>query len=136
MAIAYANHAGTSTTATTSHVVTLPTSIASGDFLLMVMYTGSACGLLTTPVGWKQIFSSEAVWPSYEANVFGRVCDGTEGSTETVTSASSGDTITDVARFTGVDPDDPYEIGGSGWQGVYGSGDADCSAGKMTNRTA
>lgn len=74
-------------TASTSHVVNLPTAVA-GNLLIAVMSKGSAG---TTPgvnalAGWTELLDEAIVLGLYIAY---RVCDGTEGATTTFTLSSS-----------------------------------------------
>lgn len=66
----------------TEHTVNLPSGIVSGN-LLLVFFTGYACGTITFPSGWTQLFSGAETYMKLEG--WYRIADGTEGSTITVT---------------------------------------------------
>ena len=107
----------TTITASTSHVVSLPGSISSGDLLLAIGHYNTIGGpTVTPPAGWRTInvdFFKGSGSASTRANpgiscyyVFARKADGTEGSTATFTSASSW-----TGRY-GV-----YQIAANSWTG-------------------
>lgn len=65
-------------------VVSLPELIA-GD--LAIIWVGSTYSL-TTPTGWTRLDSE--VWNAYRANCFYRRCDGSEGSSVSITASAAG----------------------------------------------
>jgi hypothetical protein len=68
---------------TTDHVVTLPTGIVEGDFLVVFLGLDSASS--PTASGWTAI----TLGSTSQARFFTRVADGTEGSTVTFSSGSA-----------------------------------------------
>ena len=82
---------------TTSHVVTMPASVASGDLLIIgFMHT---TGTLTTPTGWTLTASLTSA-SAHQLTIFHRVSDGTEGASVTITSGSSVRTTHQAYRIT------------------------------------
>jgi hypothetical protein len=85
-------------TAGTSHVITLPASIASGDGILILLDKGSTSGTFDSLAGWTELLDENlgngiAVWY--------RDADGTEGSTVTFTHTTSTRSATIAYRITG-----------------------------------
>lgn len=72
-------------TQATSHGVTMPSGITSGDKLVMFVWGEGT--VLTPPSGWTRISASTAA----EGQVFVKTADGTEGATEVVSSGSAID---------------------------------------------
>jgi hypothetical protein len=72
------------TTASTSAVVNLPASIASGDLLVM-LHRAAGAGALSWPAGWTQLAQSTADGSDDVTGVAYRAASGSEGATATVT---------------------------------------------------
>lgn len=77
----------TTAVASTSHVISLPAGLASGNLLIICWSGHSAAGAPTTPTGWTELFNSA---PFGTFAIYYRVSDGGEGASVTLTSASSG----------------------------------------------
>src|SRR4051812_31737652 len=71
-------------TASTSHSVSLPATIVSGNLLLVIMNCANTS--ITTPSGWTLEHSRSGV--NGAAAVLSRIADGSEGSTLSVTTGS------------------------------------------------
>lgn len=109
------------TTATTSQAINLPSSIASGDYLIAEVSVGSG-ETVTGMTGWTQI-ATVAQTGFVSAHIFEREADGTEGATVTASISGSGargaaavrrlssvDTsATEVATLTGVVGDTKFD---------------------------
>jgi hypothetical protein len=104
-------------TTTTTHNVTLPSSISAGNLLIMVFRAGDTV-TATTPSGWTLLDSRSSSGVTY---IWYKVATGSEGATETVTTASSirssaityritGYTGTPEALFASTNVNDPPEI--------------------------
>lgn len=139
MTIAFQN-AGTKTFASGAFsnpsTVTLPTSISSGDLLLMQI---SADGVITdtlSATGWTLVSRSACTAPDGQTQyLFYRVADGSEGASVSVSgqvSFSSG-VMTWVGRFTGVDTTTPMDA--TGVASNRSTSDASPSAVSMTGIT-
>jgi hypothetical protein len=87
----------TSEASGTSHVVNLPSGIASGD-LLIVCFTTTNNTTFTWPSGWTLL--ATIVSNNYETEVRYRIADGTEGASITVTTGASGSTAHCAVRIT------------------------------------
>lgn len=85
------------TTAGTSHVVSLPGSIAAGDKLVIGLAGASSLGNLTAS-GWTQTTGSGTTMRTMH-----RVADGSEGATVTVTSSLSTRSAHVSYRITGAE---------------------------------
>jgi hypothetical protein len=88
-------------TATTSHVYTLPASIAVGDLILIVAARGSGVSAFNTLTGWTEIVDDGL---ANGVTVWARTADGTEGSTVTFTSAASTRSAAILYRISGAEP--------------------------------
>jgi len=86
-------------TVNTSHIINLPSGIASGNLLIIYLDSGSN-PTITFPSGWTQLFLT-ANGTSNELGAWYRVADGTEGSTITVTTSTSQTTAHISYRITG-----------------------------------
>lgn len=73
------------TNAATSYAVTLPTIVSGETLLMLARVPGSAT--MSTPTGWVE---EDARSSGSEYQVMSRVADGTEGSTQTVSTGNSG----------------------------------------------
>jgi hypothetical protein len=78
-----------------THNVTLPSSISSGDKLIMFVATESGTSV-TTPAGWTKLTTGTAA----KGQVLVRSADGTEGATQTVTLGSSDEFAAITYRVT------------------------------------
>ena len=83
-----------STSASTSHSVSLPSGINAGD-LLLLQCNGTAL-LSGTPSGWTTFITGTT-------NIFYRFADGSEGSTVSLTFAAAQSVAAAVMRVSGVD---------------------------------
>ncbi len=93
-------------TATTSFVVTMPGSVASGDLLVAVI-SGGADNLITPPAGWTQLTGATA--GAFSAWVYYRISGGSEPGTYTWTHSLSQRAVAIVTRISGVDTSDPFD---------------------------
>lgn len=98
-------------TASTSHTVSLPGSIASGETLLVFMSFDGLFSTVSFPAGWTVIRSLNS---NPSAAIAWRKADGTEGASITVTTGGSLESIHTSYRITGAaDPTvQPPEVGG------------------------
>lgn len=76
------------TSATTSHTVNLPSGIAAGELLLIIIRTGGTNINFSVPSGWSQ-----CPWVELDANgttsAFFKTASGSEGSTVSITTSGS-----------------------------------------------
>lgn len=88
--------------ATTSHTVSLPAGIASGD-LLIVVYGFPQGGFPTTPSGWtdSEFLSHSTDNDVTNLRIWTRTADGAEGSTLAVTTANSRESAHAAYRISG-----------------------------------
>lgn len=110
--MAFPSIAGTATTTTaasTTHVLNLPTSIASGNLLLMFVYqNGSDAGFqFTWPAGWTELVDDGGL-PKF--GIAYRIADGGEGSTISLTSVGSNEASSVCLRITGWHGTTPPEV--------------------------
>jgi hypothetical protein len=84
-------------TATTSHAVNLPSSIAAGD-LLLVFFSSKGTGTATFPDGWTEVYN---VSFGSRYVCFKRIATGSEGATVTVTTGSSVRSASNSYRISG-----------------------------------
>ena len=121
---------GSSPSASTSHVVTLPSGITAGDLLIICIGTSKFAGSNATASGWTYEGGQEVEsTPSQHfprMSILSRVADGSEGSTVTVTTDASkyaswivlrvsGATAfdgLDSSLFSGSDSPDPPAVSG------------------------
>jgi hypothetical protein len=96
---------GSSTSASTSHVVTLPSGITAGDLLILCIGTSKFAGSNATATGWTyeggQEIESTPTQQFPRASVLSRVADGSEGSTVTVSTDASKFASWIVLRVSG-----------------------------------
>jgi hypothetical protein len=85
----------------TSHVVTLPSSIAAGNRLLIGIRISGASTTVTTPSGWVLTASRESSSSAASSRVFSRVADGAEGASVTITTSDTRRSASIAARITG-----------------------------------
>lgn len=87
--------------------VPIPTSgVVNGDTLVMVIAHRSVQSVLTTPSGWSLIGTGVGFQSgSVELRVYRRVRDGSEGTSVTVSSSSSGQLLGVCAAYRGVSTD-------------------------------
>lgn len=92
-----------SNSASTSHTITLPSGISSGDLLLVFMGTGNNdTSNFTFPSGWtEQRVANQTLGASPTLAFAYREADGTEGSNITVTSVASCRHASVALRVTG-----------------------------------
>lgn len=93
--------AETATVAGTSHVVTLPSGIVSGDLILILTNKGVANTTFNALAGWTELVD-DAV--SNGNTIWARTSDGSEGSTVTFTSAASVRCSHIAYRISGAEP--------------------------------
>lgn len=98
--------AGGTTSANTASV-TLPTTINSGDLLVMMFY-GQGTGTVTTPTGWTneggRITDSAGI-----GYIFWKSATGSEGSSVTVNKSNYAPWSSSVARITGASAS-PFDV--------------------------
>lgn len=115
-------NASTTDTDSTSHVVSLPASISSGDLLICFLAgDGSGSWALDVPTGWNQAYSDENNSGGCNLSVRWKIADGTEGSTVTFTSTASEKASHRSFRITGHHATTPFEAAGGGIAGSQGS---------------
>jgi hypothetical protein len=73
------------TTAGTSHVVTLPSGVVSGDLVILFIGHAVSC-TFNALTGWTELVDTAA---ANAEKIIYRLCDGTEGATVTFTSSAS-----------------------------------------------
>lgn len=108
------SNSGNSGANATAHTVTLPTSIASGDLLIVAFCHDDAGATVTASVttpasGWTTLVNNlvaNALGTVGRLSVFARIADGTEGTTITVTTTGS-----EGSAYT------TYRIPASSWYG-------------------
>lgn len=89
----------------TTHTITMPSGITSGDLLIVFMAVDGSAGGVTPPTGWTEISLSGSN-SSVDEFFFWREADGTEGSTEDFTSGNSQKSGSIAFRISGAeDPD-------------------------------
>ena len=93
--------------ATTTHVVTLPGGVTSGDLLLIFIRNMGDTPVYTTPTGWTLVGSIATNGVSY---VYKRVADGGEGATVSITADSTGRSASIAARISGAHGDVEAEM--------------------------
>lgn len=107
-------------TSTNPHPVTLPSGIASGDLLIMILRCGSTA-TATTPTGWTLLSSRSSSGVSY---IWYKVASGSEGSTVNVTTSTgircaaityriSGAAETPEASFASTNVNNPPSLSAS-----------------------
>jgi hypothetical protein len=98
LAIATSATWNTATSESTSFSVTLPSGIASGDLLLMIISVdGSTDGL--THTGWTEL--AQSTGNSENLLILGRIADGTEGATASFTNSNAENAAANTYRITG-----------------------------------
>jgi len=105
-----ATNESTTSTAGTSHIVSLPTGITAGDLLLVCLDKGSTSATVDALAGWTELLDEASANGLYIAY---RKADGSEGSTITLTTSASTRSAEITFRITGAqDPAiQPPEIG-------------------------
>jgi hypothetical protein len=74
----------------TSHVMTLPTGIQAGDYLIAITCTKNNGGTTSNfPTGWVNIAATDVGGVDGTARVWYKIADGTEGSTVTATGSNT-----------------------------------------------
>lgn len=102
--VSSATTATVGTSATTTYAINLPASVASGDMMLMFLQYRRGNRLVT---GFTQAWNTASSFnagggSTWQAYVFWRISDGTEGSSTTVTiTTGSENVIATVFRITG-----------------------------------
>lgn len=99
------------TTSSTTHTVTLPSGITSGDLLVIFIRAGGNSVTINTPTGWTLLTSRSS---SGRTSIFYRVADGTEGATRTITTSSSRFSAHNSYRISGVNTSAPISGGFTG----------------------
>jgi len=97
-----------STSSVNSASVTLPTTINSGDLLVMQFY-GQGTGTVTTPAGWTNE-GGRITDGSGIGYIFWKEASGSEGSSVTVSKSSYAPWSSSVARITGADNANPFDV--------------------------
>lgn len=94
-----ADRATTDNTATTSHDMNLPANISDGDTVTVICCFEGDAGAITPPSGWnEEADDGDGIVSGY---CISRLCDGTEGSTVTVTTGNSVGGGAIARRYTG-----------------------------------
>lgn len=100
---AIVNTATTEITANgTDPVINLPTGILRGH-LLVALVRRTAAGSSSWPAGWVALLSSTTDASNDDTQIFYKIADGDEGSTFTITNATSGRTAAIVYLVSGHD---------------------------------
>ena len=101
------------TTAGTSHTVTMPSGIVSGDLIIVTLDKGSTAATVNALAGWDEILDENAANGLYIAC---RWADGTEGASITLTTSGSTRSAEITYRIRGArHPDEQLpEIGTTG----------------------
>lgn len=99
----------------TSQAVLLPTGIVSGDRCIICLGARDASGVFTWPADWTEIPGGEGVNGLTLGNGY-RDCDGSEGTTITVTLAGASKAAWTAYRISGHDP------GTAPQQGTFATG--------------
>lgn len=107
---------GQESSASTSHVVTLPSGVGAGNLLLIFIAT-DVDDALTPPSGWTEL-SDLSVSSSAQCGVAYRIADGSEGASATYTSSASNIAVWIAYRLTGNHASTAPEVA----QGVNDSG--------------
>lgn len=98
---------GGNTTATTSHLVTLPSGIVSGNLLLIFIgLSATGAAITTPPTGWTVLFNDFDFNALTSYGIY-RVADGTEGTTVTITSPDTAQSGYNAYRISGMTVDVP-----------------------------
>lgn len=84
MAISVVDTAAVNTKVNTNITIPYPTGATSGDYCVVHIYSANdgASGRVT-PTGWSELVYRGVTSPPYVALMYGRLLDGTEGSSET-----------------------------------------------------
>ncbi|MGI9293521.1 MAG: hypothetical protein ACR2PS_06015, partial [Pseudomonadales bacterium] len=98
--VATRNFSG-NTTNTTSHSVSLPSGLTSGDLLIVCFTCDSTGETITDPTGWTLITGTNLSAQGITSKAWYRVSDGGEGATLTVTTAGSEQSSHVSYRITG-----------------------------------
>lgn len=92
--------ASTTTTWSTTHTITLPTSVANNHLVMSFCSNGSG-GSISGPSGWTQVLSID-LNANQKWRVWIKQCTGTEGTSATVTTSLRNVSATQVLRFNSV----------------------------------
>ena len=87
------------TSGTTTHTITKPSGMASGDLWLMYIGVGPACSF-NALTGYTEILDTTGTGGE---KIIYRVCDGSEGSTAVFTSSATSKSATVSFRISGHD---------------------------------
>lgn len=101
-----ATNTSAESTAVSSHDVSLPTGVVSGDLLIVIfgIQTSSASASATWPSGWTEFFNVTAGTSSVLFHAGGyRLADGSEGSTIVVSTSVNGQSAHNSYRITGAE---------------------------------
>ncbi len=85
---------------TTSHTLTYPTNLASGDLIISFL-SQDGSDSHTYPEGWVQRSSADTTGTDHRLRVFVKTSDGTETGNFTVTTTTSQISVWRVFRITG-----------------------------------
>jgi hypothetical protein len=98
--VVQATNTSANTSVVTSHTVSLPAGIVSGD-LLLILFGLQTAGTITTPTGWTALFN--ILWDSSDKRLaaFYRTADGTEGSSVSITTSSTSKSAHNSYRISG-----------------------------------
>ncbi len=97
LAIAATSTYSDATGSVTTHPVTLPTGITSGD-LLLTFFAGNGSLSITGPSGWTQLLDKTN---TDRYVIWGKIADGSEGSTANYSRASGLNAVAVSYRITG-----------------------------------
>lgn len=95
-----ATNTSTTSPASTSHTLNLPTGIASGD-LLIAIFAVNNNPTVTWPTGWTQVVAKAGIGSSYRTEIRCRTADGTEGASISLTTSTSQTSAHGSYRITG-----------------------------------
>lgn len=85
-------------TAGTSHAINLPTGIAAGDLIVILLDKGSTAATFNSLAGWTEVVDENS---ANGITVWARDADGSEGATVTFTSSASTRSASISYRITG-----------------------------------
>lgn len=88
------------TSAGTSHVVTLPSGITAGDLLVVILDKGSTSATINALAGWTELLDEASANGLYVAY---RQADGSEGASITLTSSASTRSAQIAYRISGAE---------------------------------
>ncbi len=86
--------------ATTSHIISLPATIAAGETLIGIIAFDAGTGGLTWPAGWVELIDKSGSASTDSLGVAWKKATGGEGATITVTSVGSTESAATVFRIS------------------------------------